>query len=382
MTVDQNLSSRINLMRILLICGIVFVHVPSDDATSQFLGSNGLFDWLRVFLGESLFRIGVPCLSAISGYLLFVRGMESFNYAKTLRSKAKTVLLPFLLWNCGLLVLVLCIQMFGMGVGYFHDLLTASPRELLTYAFAVEDFPVNVPLYFLRDLMVCILLSPLLAMLVRRIPMTTLVVLFAIAIIPDIPVAIVLKKSILFSFTLGIYVAVNKVDPKAFDRFAGAGTASVLAAAGLLSVALYQNGPEYPWVLGLLLNALSILGAGGFWLLSALAIRSVAGRKMAGTGSLSFWIFCGHYPLLVVMWMVWNRIADPSLYPVFYVGAGIASFVILVVSNQMVSRFMPGTYQVLTGSRGRKDKPTANARRISPAPHARNREPAVSQHQR
>lgn len=60
MTVDQNLSSRINLMRILLISGIVFVHVPHDAETSPFLGLYGFFDWLRVFLGDALFRIGVP----------------------------------------------------------------------------------------------------------------------------------------------------------------------------------------------------------------------------------------------------------------------------------------------------------------------------------
>lgn len=32
---------------------------------------------------HSFFRIGVPCLSAISGYLLFRRGMESFAFGKT-----------------------------------------------------------------------------------------------------------------------------------------------------------------------------------------------------------------------------------------------------------------------------------------------------------
>lgn len=42
-TVDQNLSSRINLMRILLISGIVFVHVPHDAETSPFLGLYGFF---------------------------------------------------------------------------------------------------------------------------------------------------------------------------------------------------------------------------------------------------------------------------------------------------------------------------------------------------
>ncbi|WP_293405482.1 MULTISPECIES: acyltransferase [unclassified Neorhizobium] len=382
LTVDPNISSRINLMRILLISGILFVHVPHDPDTSPFLGLNGLFDWLRVFLGDSLFRIGVPCLSAISGYLLFQRGWETFNYSKTLRSKAKTVLLPFLLWNLGLLGAMFVIQRVDMGVGYFPDLWNISTRELLSNAFATEGLPINIPLYFLRDLIVCILLSPILAVLVRRFPAATLGVLFLLAITPMLTVGIVLKKSILFSFTLGIFLALYQVDLKSADRFAGPGTAVMLAAAVLLSIGLYWTGPDFPWPLDMARNALSILGAGGFWLMSAIVIRSWIGQRLAATGSLSFWMFCAHYPLLVLMWMVWNRVAGDDLYPLFYGVAAVASFVILVVSNRLVSHRMRGLYEVLTGSRGRKAKLLAATKSHPLAEASGPGEPAITQQHR
>jgi len=369
-------------MRILLISGIVFVHVPHDPATSPFLGLNGFFDWLRVFLGDSLFRIGVPCLSAISGYLLFQRGWEAFDYAKTLRSKARTVLVPFLIWNLGLFATVLVIQRAEIGIGYFPDLWNASPREAVSQAFATEGLPIDIPLYFLRDLIVCIILSPVLALLVRRFPGPTLAVLFVVAIIPDLTIGIVLKKSILFSFTLGIFLALNGVNLKGVDRFAALGTVVLLAAAVLLSVGLYQTGPDFPWALDLARNALSILGAGGFWLMSAIAIRSRIGQRLAATGSLSFWMFCSHFPLLVLMWMVWNRVAGDDLYPLFYGSAVVASFIILFVSNQLVSRTMPGLYEVLTGSRGRKAKLSAALKSHPPAGATRSGEPAITQQHR
>lgn len=367
-------------MRILLISGIVFVHVPHDQASSPYLGPNGFFDWFRVFLGDSLFRVGVPCLSAISGYLLFQRGWDRFDYGKTLRSKAKTVALPFLLWNLGLLAAVLVIQRLGMGIGYFPDLWGASPREFVSYALATEGLPVDIPLYFLRDLIVCILLSPVLAFLVRRFPAPTLGVLFLLAVMPSITLFIVLKKTILFSFTLGIFLALNRVDLKALDRFAGIGTAGTLAAAVLLSIAQYYTGPDFSWAVDLARNALSMAGAFGFWLLSALAIRSNIGQRLASTGSLSFWIFCAHYPLLVGMWMVWNRVMGDAAYPVFYLGAVAASLIILVVSNHLALRHLPGLYEVLTGSRGRKAKLTAAQKSSSGRAHAG--EPALTQQQR
>ncbi|WP_343207357.1 acyltransferase [Agrobacterium rosae] len=355
MTFDQDLSSRINLMRIVLISGIVFVHVPHNPETSPFLGLYGFFDWIRVFLGDALFRIGVPCLSAISGYLLFRRGMSAFDYSTTLKSKAKTVLLPFFLWNSALIVAVLLMQRFGFGDGYFPDLWNATPREMMSHGAAVEEFPVNIPLYFLRDLFVCILLSPVLAFFVRRFPLVTLGILLVIAALPDVDLLIFQKKQILFSFTLGIALALYKVDLKALDPHAVKITVLVLGAAALLATGLYFTGPDFTYGLNLLTNLLAVFGAIGLWASSSLLIQSRIGKRLANTGSLSFWIFCAHYPLLVIMWMVWNK-GGPDFYPAFYVGAILLSFVILIVSNAQVRSKLPSLYGILTGSRGKKPK--------------------------
>lgn len=381
-TVDQNLSSRINLMRILLISGIVFVHVPHDPDTSPFLGLYGFFDWLRVFLGDALFRIGVPCLSAISGYLLFRRGMGEFNYPATLRSKSKTVLLPFLLWNGALFLAVMLLQHFDISVGYFPDIWNASPREIMSHGMAIETLPVNVPLYFLRDLFACILLSPVLAFLVRRFAWPTLAVLLLITAIPDVTIFIVQKKSILFSFSLGIALALHRVDVKALDPFALPMMLLTLAASAALATGLYFTGPEFTFWFNLSRNLLAVFGAIGFWASSALLIRSRLGQRLAQTESLSFWIFCAHYPLLVLMWMVWNK-GGPDFYPAFYIGATLAAFIILVVSNTQVRKHLPALYGLLTGSRSGKPKPPGdNASRHIATPRPSRSDTLYSQRQR
>lgn len=82
MSMDANVSSRINLMRILLTSSIGFAHIPYNPQSSPLLGTYGFVNWLRVFLCEGLIRIGVPCLSAISGYLPFRRGAADFAHWK------------------------------------------------------------------------------------------------------------------------------------------------------------------------------------------------------------------------------------------------------------------------------------------------------------
>jgi hypothetical protein len=151
--------------------------------------------------------------------------MEGFSYLKTVRTKTQTVFLPFLLWNTAFFIAVLVMLSAGVGDGYVPGLWNMSARDLLTQLFATEDFPVNIPLYFLRDLFVCILLSPLLAWLIRRIPLLTLSALFLLAIVPEMSFYVVLKRSILFSFSFGIYASLYKIDIKALDRYAPVGAA-------------------------------------------------------------------------------------------------------------------------------------------------------------
>ncbi len=54
--------------------------------------------------------------------------------------------------------------------------------------------------------------------------------------------------------------------------------------------------------------------------------------------------------------MVWNRLIDDSLYPVFYFGAVALTLTILVFSNNFFARRLSALYEILTGSRGRKAK--------------------------
>ncbi|KXF77055.1 succinoglycan biosynthesis protein exoh [Paramesorhizobium deserti] len=347
---DANVSARINLLRILLICGIVLVHVPYGPETAPFNGDNGVVDWLRVFLAEVVFRVGVPCLSAISGYLLLRNGLESFNYAKVLGRKAQSILLPLLIWNGAFFLFVLVVQSRGISEGYLPDMTDQPFSEMLNLIFALNGEPINLPLYFLRDLFACILLSPLLALLVKRYPLTTLAFLLMLIVVP-VPVHLVLRKSILLSFTLGMSFAIHRVDVKKMDPYAVPVAAAFLAASAGLTVALFQYGPEYPDWLNFIRSLFILAGIPGFWALSALLIWSEPGRRLSRTKGLSFWIFCAHYPVLLLLWMIWNRV-NIDEYVVFYAGALAIAGLLLLLSNEIARRSFPGTYAWLVGSRG------------------------------
>lgn len=350
MTMDTNVSSRINLLRLMLILGIVIVHMPYGPQTTPFIGDNGVADWLRVFFAESVFRVGVPCLSAISGYLMFRKGLSGFDYSRTLGRKMQSVFLPFLIWNGAFFALVFAAQSVGVGQGFLPDLPEANLSQILNLLFALNGEPINLPLYFLRDLFVCIVLSPVLAFFIKRYPVMTLILLLAFIFVPY-PIYIVLRKSILFSFAIGMALAIHKVDLKKLDPYA----VPIVAVFGVSNVALaatlYRYGPDYPMWLMSVRKLFIVIGIPGFWALSALFIRSSLGQRLSQTKGLSFWIFCTHYPLLLLFWMIWNK-SHASDYMIFYLTALAATCAVLLLSNEIARRVFPGTYAMLVGARG------------------------------
>jgi len=112
-------------------------------------------------------------------------------------------------------------------------------------------------------------------------------------------------------------------------------------------------------------NALAIGGAAGFWMLSALLIKTSVGQRLSKTGSLSFWIFCAHYPLLILLFMVWGK-TGVDFYPLFFCGCLLVLFPLLALSNGLVRSNAPKLYAVLTGGRTKKG-PHSPSRRDIPA---------------
>src|SRR5690348_3305233 len=70
----HGISRRIEILRVLLICGIVVLHTPPTWSLEALPPEAGVWPGVvKLFFDYGPFRAGVPTLSLISGYLLFLR---------------------------------------------------------------------------------------------------------------------------------------------------------------------------------------------------------------------------------------------------------------------------------------------------------------------
>ena len=346
--VAPHLRQRIEVLRILMILGVVMVHIPFLDGASPFAPDADGFDWVVVFLRESLFRVGVPCLTVISGFLLATR--TPGRYGDLLRKKARTILLPFLVFNLAVFAAVLALQAVGAGT-YWPDIRSSGAEDLLDLAIAWSDKPINLPLYFLRELFLCILLAPVLLWLLRRVPRITLATLLGLYLL-NLNIPVFLRDDMLLWFTAGLWLGRSRTDLEAMDGW-------VLPAA--LTLLLFGAAvAELHVLLGEVLGdpmaeaakrVFKLVGLIATWILVGRVARSRLGAPLARWGRYSFWIFLVHGPILVVLAMIWNRKMAFLPAPVFYFGSPVATVAIAMAGYFLLRAVVPGLLALVTGGR-------------------------------
>ena len=121
-------------------------------------------EFVQGFISLALMRWALPFLGLVSGYLFFRTLVPTAaGFAAKLRTRVRTLLVPFLLWSgLGVLFALAVTHSAFAGVSDYwtvHSAAEALDRWLL--------HPVLYPLWFLQALMTCMALSPLVYLAVR-----------------------------------------------------------------------------------------------------------------------------------------------------------------------------------------------------------------------
>lgn len=137
-----------------LICCILVVYIHCN-VTSEFPTVCGFnTNWIQYFIRHILGSLAVPTFFCISGYLFF-QGIETMKDVKEkMKKRAKTLIIPYLI-GC---FICFIITLFSQEEP-IEFLQSKSVAKQLFYIF----FPgYNFPLWYVRNLILIVLISPLL----------------------------------------------------------------------------------------------------------------------------------------------------------------------------------------------------------------------------
>jgi surface polysaccharide O-acyltransferase-like enzyme len=127
-----------------------------------------------------LLRVGLPVLSAISGFLMLSDWrQEAAFYGRKIKRRVHSLLIPFVCVSFLTILAYAGIQALPGTSGFFAPPLIRD-WDLSTWWHRSLIDPLNYPVYFLRDLFLVALVAPFLAFLLKRavLALPTLAVLF------------------------------------------------------------------------------------------------------------------------------------------------------------------------------------------------------------
>lgn len=196
------------MLRFPLIVAVVFIHtsIKGADNCASYLAIRNIFS--SILCGE----IAVPTFFFISGYLFFyqIQSLSCDVYLKKLKRRVQTLLIPYLFWN--MVVLVAFWFAHKLLPQYIsQDFNNVPSYTWVDYCRAFWDrpgvYPICYQFWFIRDLMVYCIVSPLIYWVIRH---CSQYVCFAFLLIPFV------YNDFIFYFCMGSYFSIRQIDVISF----------------------------------------------------------------------------------------------------------------------------------------------------------------------
>ena len=177
---DSSVISRsIDWLRFPCAAAVVLLHafgqpLAGNDCISFRFGA---YDTIRILFSEGVCRVAVPIFFFISGYLFFVR-LEHWDtkaWAGKLKKRVKSLLVPYLIRNIIAFLILLVIEYGKMMIKntlalQFQDLqaLYNNVGGLRMFWDAKSGYPLNDPLWFIRNLLVYVTVAPIIYLFLKK----------------------------------------------------------------------------------------------------------------------------------------------------------------------------------------------------------------------
>lgn len=344
----ERTSHTIEWLRFPLIAAVVLLHSGENGVTGP-----DLYSTLCTVLSHGILKIAVPCFFLISGFLFF-GGLEEWNtprWKEKIRRRCRTLLIPYLLWN-----------IIAFVVGYLYGLLRASVNgwaltsvtDALAQVGWINMFwgctlgcPVDYPLWFLRDLIIFVAITPAVFWLVKKTKIPGLVVMF-LAFWPCC------SRDLegLFYFCLGAWMRIETKDP--LDIFLK-GKWWSYAISTILLVAIALTYREHHLVYEFIKYAFVASGVCATFCFASMLLDNGLVKMRPWLAKASFFVYCSHAVLIlhdisnfIVLHLLPDTVAMACVG--LFLRAALAIGICLGL-YWLMERMTPRTLAILTGGR-------------------------------
>lgn len=347
-------NKRVSLYSFILTVLVVWIHSVSPAGPAPFPGNV-----LQDILGLGLGQIAVPGFFCLSGYLFFrnydkrITGSDPASAAgffiRKWKSRFFSLLLPFLIWNIFYyMVYILCGRAELSLAGLFE---------------AAVDNAYNPVFWYIKQLIILTLLTPLTALIIssRPVGVLSLAAVFLSAVFYDLLPFHIVNEDAYFYYITGAFFAVHfkdmvedvDEDGQNLSLKRPAAVTALLTAVFLISQYLYFALPlGYRLALfGAVLGRIS--GAAACFLITGMIKAREGGKRLPGFMYYNFFVYAAHYLEIRFFRLLLGLLGAET---VITETAGFIIMPALCIASSYavgsaVKRLMPDLYRIVTGGR-------------------------------
>ena len=284
-------SEVITQLRLPLIVLVTYAHSYSEVEEGYHLltSSWDAYQFLKLLVSQTLVKVVVPVFFIISGYFFFanVKEWNARVYGRKMVRRIKTLLIPYLLWN---LLMAVKLKSFSWDMFWVYS----SKAGLQVDWLGCENWmtaPANTPLWFLRDLMVITLLTPIIYIVIRRLGGYVMVLLTLIYLSGVGAFAVPgLSMYAVYFFCLGAFFGIRKKD---FIEVMGHYEFQAYSVSLLLACLMMMT--YHTEIFSSLMLCFRIVGAVSFFCLTDRLLSCTSRRLPKVVADSSYFIYLAHY---------------------------------------------------------------------------------------
>lgn len=343
---NDNLSKTIDCLRFPLIMVVCLAHVGPFIGIPE-MDQLEISRMLRLFV-ESTGSAAVALFAFISGFLFF-RNFRSVrkSYPGKMESRAKSLLVPYLFWNAWMLVVYFLVQTIvpSMAPKSIPEIASLGFLDYLQCFWEISrpsgPAPICPQFWFLRDLMVAIVLSPIIYWCAKYLKKWNFLILLAVPFLfQEIRIGIY--------FLIGAYFAVNNIDFAALaDKWKK--TSSVFSILFCVVLAMLHTNLEAYWLsfsVAMLVFIMAVIG----WTHTGVRLDKFRPNALL-TGS-TFFIFALHNVPVQFFNRLYNLVPPSALSLVAgYVVIFVATVAVCIAIWLVLRKLCPGFLRIICGGR-------------------------------
>jgi peptidoglycan/LPS O-acetylase OafA/YrhL len=342
-------SLRISLLRFPMIVLVVIIHAYDIQVAGQ---ATPILDFIRNLFSQGVARIAVPAFFLMSGYLFFAgSALTAESYVSNLSSRLRTLFLPFVLWNLMSLAIFAAAQASPVTSVFFSGqkalIANYSPFDFVAAILGIGRQPIAYQFWFIRDLMVLVLFTPLICLMLKVVPRIFLISLGLCWLAEAWPEAGSEIEATLF-FSLGSLAGMRGVSLFVLDHY-GRWMVAIYVPLVLIDALLQATGSNA------VLHHVGVavgLGAAMF-LTRAVAMRGTFRAPIVALAASSFLVYAEHEPLLNILRKLFVHATHPSQVGAIalYIALPLCLVVALVFTHRQRMNTLPAITLILCGGR-------------------------------